>query len=53
MKIKEIREIPRNIERVKTPEELEEEEWQKRIHIIQTTSLKAIIAQNERDAQQK
>lgn len=47
MKLDETREIPRNIERVKTPEEIEEEEWAKRLQFIQTTSLEALIAQNK------
>lgn len=47
MKLNETREIPHNIEQVKTPEKIEEEEWEKRLQFIQTTSLEALIAQNK------
>lgn len=49
MKLNETREIKRNIERVKTPKEIEEEEWAEQLWFIQTTSLEALMAQNEEE----
>ena len=51
MKLNETREIKRNIERVKTPKEIEEEEWAERLRFIQTTSFEALIAQNKEESQ--
>ena len=49
MKLNETREIKRNIERVKTPKEIEEEEWAEQLRFIQTTSFEALMAQNEEE----
>ena len=51
MKLNETREIKRNIERVKTPKEIEEEEWAERLRFIQTTSFEALMAQNKEENQ--
>lgn len=51
MKLNETREIKRNIERVKTPKEIEDEKWAEQLRFIQTTSLKSLMAQNEEENQ--
>lgn len=47
MKLNEVRETPRNIERVKTPKEIEEDQWAKTMRLIQSTSFEALVAQNK------
>ena len=49
MKLNETREIKRNIERVKTPKEIEDDEWAERIRYIESTSFEALMAQNTKD----
>ena len=51
MKLNETREIKRNIERVKTTKEIEEEEWAERLRFIQTASFESLIAQNKEESQ--